>query len=295
MSSILHRIQGQTRDIGFPVKRLLPAMAARMVGPFVFFDHMGPMVFAEQGTEGDVRPHPHIGLATVTYLFSGALMHRDSLGSVQRITPGDVNWMSAGCGIVHSERIPEDIRTQHVPVQGIQMWIGLPLAEEESAPGFWHYPAADLPRVATVGVTVHVLAGQAFGQQSPVKTNSPTLYAAINMEADAQIDIAKDYAERALYVVDGAISVDGEVVEAGTLVVLRTDIIVNVIAQNASRLMLLGGAPLDGGARFVWWNFVASSKEKIEAAKLAWATQEHTFFPPVPGESEFIPLPESKL
>jgi len=291
MSSIRHIVHAQVRDIGFPVRRLLPAAAVRTVGPFVFFDHMGPVTFAEEGTEGDVRPHPHIGLATVTYLFSGAMVHRDSLGSVQRITPGDINWMTSGRGIAHSERVPEDIREQGVAVQGLQMWVALPKKDEDAEPGFWHYPAADLPLVQRDGAELRVLAGQAFGQTSPVRTHSDTLYVAGRLAAGARLPVAPDYPERAVYVVSGALSIDGEAVEEGTLIVLEPGTTVELAAESATSLMLLGGEPLDG-PRFLWWNFVASTKERIETAKTAWASQQRDFFPAVPGETEFIPLPE---
>ncbi|MGS0743338.1 pirin family protein [Glaciimonas sp. GG7] len=290
MSSIEQIIHPQIRDIGFPIRRLLPAAQVRTVGPFVFFDHMGPVTFATEGTSGDVRPHPHIGLATVTYLFSGAMVHRDSLGSVQRIVPGDINWMTSGRGIVHSERVPEDIRQQGVTVQGLQMWVALPKKEEETAPGFWHYPAADIPTVRFEGAEIRVLVGQAFGQTSPVKTHSATLYVAANLRAGAHLPLGTDYAERAIYVISGALSVDGETIEQGTLIVLAPDAKVTLVATNDTALMLLGGEPLDG-PRFLWWNFVASTKERLEAAKTAWANQQQDVFPNVPGETEFIPLP----
>lgn len=291
MSSISQIIHAHVRDIGFPVRRLLPAVEVRTVGPFVFFDHMGPFTFPSEGSTGDVRPHPHIGLATVTYLFSGAMVHRDSLGSVQRIIPGDINWMTSGRGITHSERVPEDIRQQGIPVQGLQMWVALPQKDEESAPGFWHYPAADLPFVESEGATLHVLVGAAFGQISPVKTHSDTLYVSAKLATGACINVTPDVAERAIYIVSGTLTVDGETIEQGALVVLKPEIIVTLVAQSDTSFMLLGGEPLDG-PRFLWWNFVASTKERIENAKAAWKHQQCDVFPPVPGETEFIPLPE---
>jgi redox-sensitive bicupin YhaK (pirin superfamily) len=291
MSSILQRITPHIRDIGFPVRRLLPDAKTRSVGPFVFLDHMGPTSFEAGTTAGDVRAHPHIGLATISYLFSGAIVHRDSLGSVQRIEPGDVNWMTSGRGIVHSERIPADIRDQAVIVQGLQMWVALPQADETCEPGFWHYPSDDLPRIALDGVSVHVLVGSVAGQTSPVKAASPTLYAALDMHGGSNFNVAPDYAERAVYVVSGSIAVDDELVESGTLIVLESDTEVELIAQSNTRLMLVGGAPLDG-PRTVWWNFVTSSKERLEAAKAAWANQDPAQFPKVPDEVEWIPLPE---
>ncbi|MFL9926075.1 pirin family protein [Herbaspirillum lusitanum] len=291
MSNIRHLITGLTRDVGFPVRRLLPAANARTVGPFVFFDHMGPVEFDAGTTEGDVRPHPHIGLATVTYLFSGAMMHRDSLGVVQRITPGAVNWMASGRGIVHSERVPEDIREQSVPVHGLQMWVGLPAAQEESAPLFHHYPAEAMPTVQVDGIRLHVLTGSAFGVSSPVQTSSPTLYVAATAPAGSRLTLPADYSERAVYVVKGGLTLGGQQIEAGTLAILEPGVALTVEVVGDSVFMLLGGEPLDG-PRFVWWNFVATSCEKIEAAKLAWDAQDKSVFPDIPGESEWIPLPQ---
>ena len=288
MSAILHLIRPHTRDIGFPVKRLLPSAATQTVGPFIFLDHMGPMIFEAAGHEGDVRPHPHIGLATVTYLFSGAMMHRDSLGHVQRIEPGDVNWMSAGSGIVHSERVPADVRTAGLPVEGIQMWVALSKADEDGEPGFWHYPATDLPWVEGQGVRAHVLVGQAFGVTSPVPTSTDTLYAAVDVEADVAFDLPPDHIERGVYLVSGSLVVDGQLLEAGQLAVLKPWETVTLETQDKpARFMLLGGDPLDG-PRFIWWNFVASTRERIEEAKARWQAEA---FEPVPGETERIPLP----
>jgi redox-sensitive bicupin YhaK (pirin superfamily) len=291
MSSILQRITPHIHDIGFPVRRLLPDVKARSVGPFVFLDHMGPTSFAAGTTAGDVRPHPHIGLATITYLFAGAIMHRDSLGSVQRIEPGDVNWMTSGRGIVHSERIPADIRDTSATVEGLQMWVALPHETEECEPGFWHYPGADLPRIALDGVGIHVLVGKIADQTSPVKVASPTLYAALDMHGGSTFSVPADYAKRAAYVVSGSIAVDDELIESGTLIVLESGVEVELTAQSNTRLMLIGGAPLDG-PRTLWWNFVTRSKERLEAAKAAWANEDPAQFPQVPGEVERIPLPE---
>lgn len=290
MSNIRHLIHGLTRDIGFPVRRLLPAAAARTVGPFVFFDHMGPVEFDAGTTEGDVRPHPHIGLATVTYLFSGAMMHRDSLGVVQRITPGAVNWMSAGRGIVHSERVPDDIRENKVPVHGLQMWVALPADEEICDPLFRHYASEEMPIAETGGARLHVLAGSAFGVTSPVVTSSPTLYVAGSTQDGGELKIAADTSERAVYVVKGEVALDGERLEPGTLAILEPGAEVALKAVGETVFMILGGEPLDG-PRFVWWNFVATSREKIEAAKLAWTNRDKDVFPDIPGETEWIPLP----
>src|SRR5450830_1792711 len=285
MSSIRHLIHGLVRDIGFPVRRLLPAAAVRTVGPFVFFDHMGPVEFDSDTTEGDVRPHPHIGLATVTYLFSGAMMHRDSLGVVQRITPGAVNWMAAGRGIVHSERVPDDIRNDKVPVHGLQMWVALPKEQEQGEASFHHYPEEQMPRIDVGDASLHLLAGQAYGHESRVKTSSPTLYLSGRIKAGATLNL------RAVYVVTGAAALDGEALDAGVLAILESGGEVKLTAHSDTLFMLLGGEPIDG-PRFVWWNFVASSKEMIDSAKLSWRAQDRSVFPAIPGEVEWIPLPE---
>jgi redox-sensitive bicupin YhaK (pirin superfamily) len=272
---------------GFTVKRLLPHLLARSVGPFVFFDHIGP---AELGPDQglDVRPHPHIGLATVTYLWEGCIAHRDSLGTVQEISPGDVNWMTAGRGIAHSERTPERLRGQPQRMHGLQTWVALPLAHEADPPAFAHHPAATLPVVELPGARLVVVAGHGFGARSPVAVLVDTLYVSIDLEAGAELVIPPEHIERALYPVAGDLDLDTlalpleqmAVLEAGTAPVLR--------ARSASRVMLLGGAPLDGH-RHLWWNFVASSRERIEQAKADWQAGR---FAPVPGETEFIPLPE---
>lgn len=291
MSSIRHLIHGLVRDVGFPVRRLLPAAAARTVGPFVFFDHMGPVEFDSGTTEGDVRPHPHIGLATVTYLFSGAMMHRDSLGVVQRITPGAVNWMAAGRGIAHSERIPDDIRDSKTPVHGLQMWVALPKEEEQGDARFHHYQAGDMPLIEQGDASLHLLAGKAYGRQSPVRTSSPTLYLSGRVKAGGTLTLPADYSERAVYVVTGAATLDDEALEAGVLAVLEPGVDVILKAHTDTLFMLLGGEPIDG-PRYVWWNFVASSKELIENAKVAWQAQDRSVFGAIPGETEWIPLPE---
>ncbi|MER2530945.1 MAG: pirin family protein [Candidatus Competibacter sp.] len=287
MSTIQHLILPQISDIGFPVQRLLPTAKIPAVGPFVFFDHMGPARFASEGTEGDVRPHPHIGLATVTYLYSGAMMHRDSLGHVQRIEPGAINLMAAGRGIVHSERVLADIRADQVAVQGIQIWLALPAEREEMEPAFHHYPAEALPTFTAEGVSLRLLIGSAFGLESPVIAYSPTFQADAELAAGAILELPPDYPERGVYLADGELAVEGEPLAAGQLAVLAPDRTVRLQARTPVRLMLLGGAPLDG-KRFIYWNFVARSRERIERAKADWAEGR---FVPVPGETEFIPAP----
>jgi hypothetical protein len=258
-----------------------------MVGPFIFFDHMGPAALAPGGGL-DVRPHPHIGLATVTYLFDGEILHRDSLGSVQAIRPGDVNWMTAGRGIVHSERTPAHLRAAGGRVHGIQTWVALPRGHEEAAPAFAHHAAATLPVVELPGVTVRVVAGTAFGARSPVDVFSRTLYAAADLAPGASLVVQPEHEERAVYLAEGSASVADTALEPGQMAVLPPGGDVEIRAAAVSRIMLVGGAKMDG-PRFIWWNFVASSRERIERAKADWREDR---FPPVPGETERIPLPE---
>jgi hypothetical protein len=276
------------RDIGsLEVRRVLPALAARLVGPFIFFDHMGPASYAP-GTGVDVRPHPHIGLATVTYLFEGAMLHRDSLGSVQKVTPGDVNWMTAGHGIVHSERTPDEERQRGQVMHGIQTWVALPRAHEDAEPAFEHHAAATLPQLERNGVTLTVIAGSAFGAQAPTRTFSPTLYVAASFAPDGALAIEPEHEERGVYLVDGDLAIDGEPLAPFHMAVLAPGETVTLSSRAGASAMLLGGAKLDG-ERFIEWNFVASSREKIARAKEAWAAQT---MGQVPGETEWIPLPE---
>jgi redox-sensitive bicupin YhaK (pirin superfamily) len=269
------------------VHRILPVAQRRSVGPFVFFDQMGPATLAA-GHGMDVRPHPHIGLATVTYLFQGEILHRDSLGSVQVIRPGDVNWMTAGSGIAHSERSPEEFRTAGGAVFGIQSWVALPKAHEEADPGFFHHGVASLPRIEGEGKAVRIIAGTAFGQRAPVATFSETLYCDVVLKAGAKIEVPLEHEERAIQPVTGKISVAGHAVEPGSMLVLRAGAPVVIEALEDARLMLVGGEPLDG-PRNIWWNFVSSSRDRMEQAKADWKAGR---FGPVPGETEFIPLPE---
>jgi redox-sensitive bicupin YhaK (pirin superfamily) len=257
-----------------------------MVGPFIFFDHLGPTQFAP-GFGIDVRPHPHIALATVTYLFAGSLEHRDSLGSVREILPGDVNWMSAGRGIAHSERTPRAARTSGEYVHGIQSWVALPDGQEDGEPSFEHYPAASLPSHARDGVKLTVIAGEAFGMRSPVATLWPTLYVDAQIAQGATFEVPADAMERAIYVVQGGLEVGATAVTVGQLVLLEPGKTSVVRAVGDTRAMLLGGERFPT-PRHIWWNFVASSYERIENAKGRWERRE---FPEVPGETEFIPLP----
>ena len=281
-------LEPHTRDLGgFSVRRVLPGMPHRMVGPFIFFDHMGPAAFAP-GQGIDVRPHPHIGLATVTYLFEGEILHRDSLGTVQAIAPGDVNWMTAGRGIVHSERTGPEARRRGARVQGIQTWVALPKASEFAEPAFSHHARSALPRIADKGVELRVIAGNAFGTRSPVPVFSETLYVAAEMNAGAAFELPAEHEERGVYAVEGEISVGGKPVPPQHMAVLGSRGAVEVRAATRARVMLLGGAKTDG-ERLIWWNFVASSRDILEEAKERWRNQR---FGQVPGETEFIPLPD---
>ena len=272
---------------GFFVRRALPSVARRAVGPFVFFDHFGPVVERADDNH-DVRPHPHIGLSTVTYLFEGAMLHRDSTGVTQRIEPGAINWMTAGRGIVHSERAPDDLRGTTRRLHGLQLWVAVPAEREEDPPGFQHAPAASIPTVRVGGATVRVLAGSAYGADSPVATPSPTLYLDVALAAGASLALPAA-AERAVYGVDAAFTLDGREVPARTMALLEPEAPGVVEAAGGARLVVVGGAPL--GARHMFWNFVSSRRERIDQACDDWTAQR---LGRVPGESEFIPLPERR-
>jgi redox-sensitive bicupin YhaK (pirin superfamily) len=271
---------------GFTVRRLLPAAPKQGVGPFVFFDHFGPVTEKPEYNH-DVRPHPHIGLATVTYLFEGAMMHRDSLGFEQRIEPGAINWMTAGRGIVHSERKPEDLRQSTYGLHGLQLWVALPRDSEEVDPSFAHTPADVIPIHRAGAVTVRVLIGSAFGQQSPVRVFGATLYLDVDAPAGGTLDLEPSVLERAVYVVSGAVSLDGETLEPYSMALLPQDARIHIAMGPGARCVVIGGEPLDGH-RTIWWNFVSSRRERIEQAKADWAAQR---FGKVPGETEWIPLP----
>ncbi len=279
----------RARDLGgFEVRRALPYAERQMVGPFIFFDQMGPVQFiAGQGM--DVRPHPHIGLATVTYLFAGRVMHRDSEGNAVEIEPGAMNLMTAGRGIVHSERTPPLPRQTGQNMYGIQSWIALPAAREEVAPSFEHFDVASLPLVEDGGVRARVIAGTAFGRTSPVGMLSDWFYVEVVLEAGARAPLDPDYEERGIYVVDGTVDIAGEKFDGPRLLVFRPGDRITAVAVTPARLMFLGGSALEG-PRHIWWNFVSSSRERIETAKDDWRSGR---FHPVPGETEFIPLPES--
>jgi redox-sensitive bicupin YhaK (pirin superfamily) len=285
-------IDARTRDLGgFTVGRVLPSPKRRLVGPFIFFDQMGPAVFAP-GQGMDVRPHPHIGLATVTYLFEGAIRHKDSLGFEQDIQPGDVNWMTAGRGIVHSERTPPALRETGFAIHGIQSWIALPQSEEQRAPCFKHHPASSLPSVTIDNARRTLIAGSAFHAVSPVDVFSPMFYMDVEAEPGASVYMPQEHEERALYVASGSVLLGGERYEAGKMLVLSAGATVQFTTDTKARVMLLGGAPMEG-PRHIFWNFVATSDALIEEAKADWSrygAPGHRFAT-VPGETEHIPLP----
>jgi redox-sensitive bicupin YhaK (pirin superfamily) len=280
-------IEPVTKDLGgFRVRRALPSPRRQLIGPFIFLDHLGPARF-EPGHGIDVRPHPHIGLATLSYLVEGRIRHRDSIGSDQEIVPGDVNWMTAGRGIAHSERSDPD-RTAARVMAGLQSWVALPRAHEESAPGFFHHAGASLPALRDGGVTVRLIAGAAYGVASPVATLSAMVYADVTMDAGSSLPLPGEHAERGVYLLHGAVLIGGERYGAHCLLVFRPGDAVTLRAEAATRLIVLGGEPMDG-PRHLWWNFVHSSKDRIEAAKADWRAGR---FDRVPGDQEFIPLPE---
>jgi len=282
-------IEGRARDLGgFRVLRTLPSGPRRSVGPFVFLDHMGPVDLAP-GAGMDVRPHPHIGLATITYLLAGEIVHRDSLGTVQTIRPGDVNWMVAGRGVAHSERTPPELRARGSRTLGLQTWVALPRDREDIAPSFEHHPQRALPVVERDGARLRVIAGSAWGETAPTSVLAPTLYAHATLAAGAVLEVDDEHAERAAYVIDGEITCGGRTFGAGALIVLRPQARVVIGAGTAANVMLVGGAPLDG-PRHIWWNFVSSSTERIEQAKADW--RDGRFGTVAGDEHERVPLPE---
>jgi redox-sensitive bicupin YhaK (pirin superfamily) len=279
----------RTKDLGggFLVRRLLPAAGRQSVGPFVFFDHFGP-VTVRPTDNFDVRPHPHIGLATVTYLFEGAMLHRDNLGAVQRIEPGAINWMTAGRGIVHSERRPPDLREREYTAHGLQLWAALPREFEESDPLFAHTAAGEIPEWHADGLDCRLLIGEAFDRESPVATFAPTLYLDVVARAGAALELPAELGERGVYGVDAPLSIDGTEVPAHTMAFLDPGAAATVVAPQGARYVVIGGAPLDG-PRFIFWNYVSSSRERIERAKDDWRAQR---MGKIPGETEWIPLPD---
>ena len=279
-------IQPKTRDLGeFSVRRALPDRRRQRVGPFIFFDHMGPATFPP-GAGVNVRSHPHIGLATITFLFDGEILHRDNLGYVQPIQPGAVNWMTAGRGIVHSEKVTEEVLASGQFLHGIQTWVALPTEKEEIDPRFEHYPATEIPTLVRDGAAITVIIGEAFGETSPVQTESATLYLEIKLEAGAAIDLPQTE-ELGVYVVDGAVDIGGDIVEAGSLAIAEDNASVSLASADGAHVMVCGGAAL-AGDRFIEWNFVSTTQERIEQAKEDWVEKR---FDEVPGETDFIPLP----
>ncbi len=284
-------LTGHEKDLGggFKVRRLLPAARRRSVGPFVFFDHFGPVTEHPEDNH-DVRPHPHIGLATVTYLFEGAMMHRDSLGTEQRIEPGAINWMTAGRGIVHSERKPGDLREAAFTNHGLQLWVALPEEREEDEPAFQHAPAGSIPQVAFGPAQVRLLVGQAFGERSPVLGASPTLYLDVALPGGGLLDLPPLAPELALYPISGGWTLDGVALPPNRMQVLEAGRPARLEGTPGARLVVVGGETV--GPRYMYWNFVSSRKERILQASDDWAAQR---FPAVPGETEFIPLPPTRF
>jgi redox-sensitive bicupin YhaK (pirin superfamily) len=282
-------IDARMRDLGgFTVGRVLPSTARKLIGPSIFFDHMGPAAFPP-GRGIDVRPHPHIGLATVTYLFAGEIVHRDSLGSHQPIRPGDVNWMTAGRGIAHSERTGPELRQAGSRLDGLQLWVALPRRHEETEPEFHHHPARDLPGTTVADAQVRVLAGSAYGETSPVRIFSPLFYVDAAIPQGGELPLPDEYEERAAYVVSGTVACGNEQAERGRMLVFTPGVAMSLRAVSDARVALIGGAPIDG-ERHIFWNFVSSSEARIEQAKRDWREGR---FPLVPGdEQEFIPLPQ---
>jgi hypothetical protein len=285
--AIRHVVVPRARDLGsFTVRRALPSVAKQMVGPFVFFDQMGPSEFL-LGQGLDVRPHPHIGLSTVTYLFDGEVMHRDSLGVVQSIRPGALNLMTAGRGIVHSERTSPDLRATGSRLYGIQAWAALPQSHEETDPAFIHHAASGLPLIEDRSLRIRVVMGDVYGATSPVRFPHPAFYGEAVMQAGAKLPLDPTYDERAVYVVEGSVDIAGDVFEAGRLLIFAPGDRIHITALTNARLIALGGEPMDG-PRHIWWNFVSSRKERIDQAKADWAAAR---FDTVPFDPEFIPLP----
>jgi len=289
--SIELQVVPRLRDLGgFTVRRVLPSSRRKMVGPFIFLDQMGP-VLLEPGEGIDVRPHPHIGLATVTYLSAGEFLHRDSVGSVVTIRPGDVNWMTAGRGIAHSERTPARARATGGAISGVQLWVALPKSAEETEPRFAHHDRSELPMVEDAGAQVRVVAGSFLGVRSPVQVSWETVLADVTLTAGAILPISAHHDERAIFLTHGQLEIGGVVLDAGPLYVLRPSLAVDVRALTPATFVLLGGEPMDG-PRHIWWNFVSSSPERIEQARADWQAGR---FNPIPGEFERLEAPDRGL
>jgi redox-sensitive bicupin YhaK (pirin superfamily) len=286
-SAIKLILEPKDKDLGgFSVRRLLPAAEQRSVGPFIFFDHLGPAVFPA-GKGIDVRPHPHIGLATITYVFEGEILHRDSLGNVQPIRPNEINWMTAGKGIAHSERTPPEIRRSGHTLHALQLWVALPKEDEQTAPVFTHYGSEALPLVEDDTRSIRVMIGEAYGVSSEVKTFSSTLYVEVKLKAGQIIEVPEHVEERAVYLVSGRLKAKGTEIAMHSMAIFDDSSGVELVAMEDSALVFIGGAPL--GKRIMWWNLVSTRKDLLENAKQAW---REGAFAKVPGETEFIPLPE---
>ena len=282
------QISPVTKDIGFLIRRLLPNSKVKSIGPFIFWDHMGPAHFAQDiNRKADVRPHPHIGLATVSYLLAGGFMHRDSLGNVQRIDPFDLNIMKSGSGIVHSERIPDDIRQSDAEVRGLQIWIALPEELEVADPSFHHYDAKNLPHLQQEELQVTVLIGEGFGLQSPAVMFSPTQLIHVKLKAQSSIDWKRQHSQQGIYIINGNIQINGKDYPTYEMLEISELDSVSITALTDTELMIFGGAPLDK-PRILWWNFVSSDQARLDLAKQRWKDGQ---FPPIPGEIDFIPLP----
>lgn len=282
-------IEAKNSDIGIPVKRILPRAQKRMVGPFIFLDHMGPVLLKAPEDRMDVRPHPHIGLSTLTYLFEGEILHRDSLGTEQLIVPGEVNWMTAGSGISHSERESVDARTQDRTIHGLQFWVALPKDQEDCAPGFHHYEKSDIPLITTDSLTINLIAGEAFGQASKLSSYSPMNFMVMTASKAGTFLFEKKGHEHALYIVNGSINIDGKEFHETQMIVFKNDSAIEIEHSADARFAIIGGESFPE-PRYIWWNLVSSSKDKIEKAKQAWIDGT---FPQVPGDDERIPLPIS--
>ena len=294
MDSIETLIVPRSVDVNPFIRRVLPAPQRQMVGPFIFFDQFGPLEVIASSA-GDVRPHPHIGLATVTYIYRGEVHHRDSLGTSQIIAPGAVNWMVAGRGITHSERVPAELLGHSMAIYGIQTWVALPEREEDAAPRFEHHPSEALPVLEDEGINLRLILGNAYGAVAPASVFTDTFYADVALQPGARMPLPDDHEDRGLHILEGSISVAGETFQAGQMMIFRPKNSISVAAgQSGARLVILGGATL-GGPRYIWWNFVSSSQQKIEAAKEEWRKGDwgHGQFDlPLDDRNEFIPLPD---
>lgn len=290
-SVIRERARGHKRDLGdgFMVRRVLPAAHQHAVGPFIFMDHLGPVVLAADSPL-DVRPHPHIGLATVTYLWQGRVLHKDGLGNTQLVEPGDVNWMSAGSGIVHSERTAAEDRGKEQAMHGLQLWVALPEDKEQGDAWFEHTPADALPQLEFDGVKGRLVAGTAYGKQSSVTVSSDLFYVDAQVAQGKSLRLPPEHIQRAAYVIEGAMHVGEETIPAGQLISFESAKEIELVADVDTHVVLLGGAPLDG-PRYIWWNLVASSKALLEQGRQDWREQR---YPMVVGETEFIPLPDDQ-